>query len=208
MGRSWILVVTLGLGLGPAAADPEKTNPMVAAARELIGVPYHFGGRLQPEREGIDCQGVLFYAAERVSACGWKSFSVFPTRSVATAELGARVPGLDPIASSRVRLTDLRPGDVLLFVGPAKNPAEGPIGLLEGSSVWVWHTGLYAGAGKFIVGDHYAGETVETPLLPYLKAHQDTYSGLFVTRMKDGPKPARCRKHRSMRLSPTSAAAP
>jgi len=178
-----------------------RTPPMVASARELLGVPYHFGGRLRPGREGIDCQGVLFYAAERVSNCGWRSFSVFPTRALASSELGDRVPGLDPIATSSVRLAKLRAGDVLLFVGPSKNPVEPAIGSLEGQPVWVWHTGLYSGDGHFIVGDHYAGEAVETPLLPYLKAHADAYSGLFVTRMTEGPRPRRCRKHPKMKRS-------
>ena len=59
---------------------------------------------------------------------------------------------------------------------------------------WVWHVGLYLGDGRYVVGDHHAGKTVIEPLLPYLEAHQDEYSGVFVTR---GPakKPTKCRQH-------------
>ena len=195
------LVVALAAGLlGPAWA--QVPHPMVRHARELLGVPYHFGGRLGAApvgREGIDCQGLLFYAAERTSGCGWRSFSVFPTESVRLGELGEPVPGLDPVATAGLRLADLRPGDVLLFVGADENPAEPAIAELGETPVWVWHTALYAGDGSFLVGDHFAGEAVELPLLPYLKEHADTYQGLFVTRMKDGPKPRRCRKHPPMK---------
>lgn len=204
------LLIHVGASAQVSASSEPAPHPMVTHARELLGVPYHFGGRLGAApvgREGIDCQGLLFYAAERIGGCGWRSFSVFPTRSVASGELGARVPGLAPVSTADLRLTDLQPGDVLLFVGPEENPAEPAIGELKHAPVWVWHTGLYAGAGNFLVGDHYAGEAVEIPLLPYLTAHADAYSGLFVTRMTDGPKPLRCRKHPPMPQPPTWAAA-
>lgn len=177
--------------LGSTPADQ-----MVGHARELLGTPYVFGGRLRPQ--GIDCQGVLFYAAERAGRCGWKSYSVYPTKSVAQKELGASVKGLDPIASDELDLSKLEKGDILLLVGFDQNPAEPPIGKLEGRNVWVWHTGLYAGGGNWIVGDHYAGKVVETPLAEYLLAHSDVYAGVFVTRLESAPSPKRCRKHAPM----------
>lgn len=178
------------------STDAASVGPaMVHHARELLGVPYVFGGRLRPR--GIDCQGVLFYAAERVSPCGWKSFSVYPTRSVAARELGARVRGLDPIATPD--LARLRPGDIILMVGFDENPSEPAIAELDGRDVWVWHTGMYTGAGQWIVGDHFAGQVVEVPLLAYLEAHRDTYAGVFVTRLDRAPAPQRCRRHAPMR---------
>jgi hypothetical protein len=142
---------------------------------------------------------VIFYALERVFGCGWRSYSVYPTKSVARRELGQRVAGLDPVPTEKLDVQRLLPGDVLMLVGPAENPAEPAIGRLGGDPVWVWHTGLYAGGGKWIVGDHYAGRAVETDLLEYLRAHRDVYSGLFVTRIIERPKLRRCRKHRPMK---------
>jgi cell wall-associated NlpC family hydrolase len=181
---------------GPAEAP--LTERFVSSARELLGVPYLLGGRMRRPGEGIDCQGVLFYAAERVGRCGWKSFSVLPSVSVPAGELGAAVEGLSPVASSALDVSRLLPGDVLLLVGFAPNPAEPAIGELQGRPVWVWHTGLYSGGGKWIVGDHFAGKVVEEDLQAYLAAHADMYSGLVVTRMTAGPRPGRCRTHPPM----------
>jgi cell wall-associated NlpC family hydrolase len=190
----------LGVGGVAEAQSPSKSRTrFVAAARELLGVPYDFGGRMRKAGEGIDCQGVLFYAAERAGRCGWKSFSVYPTESVPAGELGSTVEGLAPVASSKLDMSRLEPGDVLLLVGYAQNPAEPHIGLLEGRPVWVWHTGLYTGGGKWLVGDHFAGQVVEVDLAQYLAEHADTYAGLWVTRMTQGPQPKRCRTHAPMR---------
>jgi cell wall-associated NlpC family hydrolase len=194
------VLLVLGPGVEALAQSPNRTHEkLVTAARELLGVPYQFGGRMRRQGEGIDCQGVLFYAAERVGRCGWKSFSVFPTQSVPSGELGLPVEGLAPIASSKLDVSRLAPGDVLLLVGYEPNPAEPHIGLLEKRPVWVWHTGLYSGAGRWIVGDHFAGQVVEVDLVKYLAEHSDVYSGLVVTRMKEGPRPKSCRQHPPMK---------
>jgi len=197
-----VLCLTVLLG-GSALAQGRAFTPerFVTAAREVLGVPYDFGGRLREAQDGIDCQGVLFYAAERVGPCGWKSFSVMPTKSVPAGELGMAVEGLAPVASSELELSKLQPGDVLLLVGFDQNPAEPSIGTLRGQPVWVWHTGLYSGEGKWIVGDHFAGQVVEVDLKGYLAEHADTYAGLVVTRMTDGPHPQRCRRHPPMKLT-------
>lgn len=197
-------ILFLGLILSSGALAQSEVSPQerfVAAAREVLGVPYDFGGRLRDAGDGIDCQGVLFYAAERVGPCGWKSFSVMPTQSVPAGALGVAVEGMAPVASSALERSRLRPGDVLLLVGYGQNPAEPAIGTLEGQPVWVWHTGLYSGEGKWIVGDHFAGKAVEVDLKQYLANHADSYAGLVVTRMADGPRPKRCRKHAPMKLT-------
>lgn len=187
---------------GLASADPTPIGVrLVTHAREVLGTGYNFGGRLgdgAAKREGIDCQGVIFYAAERVGRCGWKSFSVLPTKTVRTGELGKPVPGMDPVATGDLDIDALKPGDLLFLVGPTENPAEPSIGKLGETPVWVWHTGLYAGDGSWIVGDHYAGEAVETPLAPYLEEHADTYTGVFVLRLETRPSPNRCRHHPKM----------
>jgi cell wall-associated NlpC family hydrolase len=198
-----VLSVFVLLGSASALAKDEPLGDrLVRAARELLDVRYDFGGRMRttPEGlEGIDCQGVLFYAAERVGACGWRSFSVFPTVSVARGELGKPVEGMSPISSDKLDLSRLRPGDVLLLVGFDENPAEPAIGVLEDRRVWVWHTGMYTGDGNWIVGDHYAGRVVETDLRHYLGTHRE-YVGVFVTRMTEASAPRRCRKHRPMTI--------
>jgi cell wall-associated NlpC family hydrolase len=197
-------ILLLGISLAGGAQAQSRPSPQerfVTAAREVLGVPYDFGGRLRHADDGIDCQGVLFYAAERVGSCGWKSFSVMPTKSVPDGELGVAVEGMAPVASSELDISKLQPGDVLLLVGYGANPAEPAIGTLKGQPVWVWHTGLYSGQGKWIVGDHFAGQAVEVDLKQYLAGHAESYAGLVVTRMTEGPKPKRCRKHAPMKLT-------
>jgi len=118
---------------------------------------------------------------------------------VPAGELGFPVEGLAPIASSELDISRLEPGDVLWMVGYDPNPAEPHIGELKARPVWVWHTGVYSGGGRWIVGDHFAGQTVEVELAKYLAEHSDVYAGLVVTRMKEGPRPKQCRQHRPMR---------
>src|SRR5690349_20496007 len=94
------LPALLPLLAAPAQAlPPEKSKVAVAAAKELLGRTYELGGRLRGS-EGIDCQGLVFYALERIASCGWKSFSVNPTDSVRDQELGAKVQGLFPVATA------------------------------------------------------------------------------------------------------------
>ncbi|HLL55837.1 MAG TPA: hypothetical protein VK447_19905 [Myxococcaceae bacterium] len=201
-----MVLLWASLGGDAFAQALDGTNGrFVSAARELLGVPYQFGGRMRGPNEGIDCQGVLFYAAERVGRCGWKSFSVFPTQAVPAGELGQPVEGMAPIASSELDVSRLRPGDVLQLVGFAENPAEPRIGLLKERPVWVWHTGVYSGGGRWIVGDHFAGRVVEVDLAAYLAEHADVYAGLVVTRMKDGPHPKQCRQHPPMKARKSPA---
>lgn len=197
--RSWLvlplLAATAARGEGLTVGER-----YVQAARELIGVRYHLGGRMLRPGDGIDCQGVLFYGAERIGSCGWKSYSVLPTVSVARGELGSAVQGMAPISSENLDVARLQPGDVLLLVGYTENPAEPAIGYLKEQRVWVWHTGVYAGAGRWIVGDHYAGKVVETDLAQYLRDHADAYAGVYVTRIEEHPSPLRCRQHAPMKL--------
>ncbi len=188
---------TLALPLGMEKKTAQK---FVAAARETLGVSYVFGGRLRNGGDGIDCQGLVFYAAERIGPCGWKSYSTLPTVSVARAELGRRVPGLDPVSAKNLDLPLLMPGDVIMEVGFMENPAEPAIGKLNGKPVWVWHVGIYSGDGNWINANPFAGRVVEESLADYLADHG--IEGIFVTRMRKRPRPTRCRRHRPMFLKP------
>ena len=188
-----MLSLTLAMLLAQADGGMEAA---LGAGRALLGVPYEFGGRMK-DGAGVDCEGLVFAVAERLTGCGWRSFPVDPTRLLATRALGDRVKGLDPIASTALDLSVLRPGDVLMLVASTRNPKEGPIGRLDGHDVWVWHTGVFTGEGRWLVGDHFAGQVVEIPLAPYLEAHADTYEGVFVVR-PTGRRPASCRHHRPL----------
>ena len=161
----------------------------LAAARQLVGVPYELGGR--DPKKGIDCQGLIFLPAEKVKSCSWKSYSVYPTKTVARRELGAPVPGASPVSREALDVTKLQPGDVIMLLNPAENPAEPSLTELAGTKQWVWHMGLYAGDGNWLNADPFTGKVAEQPLAQYLAEHD--YSGIYATRMKNGPTPARCR---------------
>lgn len=183
----------LSVAIALVAAQALPVGAGLDASMALLGTPYEWGGRLRG-KEGVDCMGVVLAAAERASGCGWRSYSVKPTELVSGGQWGAPVEGLAPVSTAGLDVSRLQKGDVLLLVGPMANPAEPAVAALEGTPVWVWHVGLFAGDGAFVVGDHHAGKTVVEPLLPYLIAHADEYAGVFVLR---GPakKPERCRRH-------------
>lgn len=162
---------------------------LLAAARQLLGVPYELGGR-DPEK-GVDCQGVVFLAAQSVKSCSWRSYSVYPTKTVKRRELGDPVPGASPVSSADLDMSKLQPGDFVMLLAASENPAEPALTELGGVKQWVWHVGLYAGDGKWLNADPFTGKVAEQPLDLYLSEH--AYAGVFVTRMKNGPAPARCR---------------
>ncbi|MEW5737670.1 MAG: hypothetical protein AB1938_02025 [Myxococcota bacterium] len=189
--RAMILTALLSLTI----AQPEaRMVDALAAGRALVGQPYQLGGRLRKPGEGADCEAVIFAVAEKLTGCGWRSFPVDPTKMLATRALGDRVKGLDPVATKDLDLSALRPGDVVLLVAATQNPKEGPIGRLGDHDVWVWHTGVFTGDGRWLVGDHFAGQVVETPLRAYLEEHADSYEGVFILRTS-GRKPPVCRHH-------------
>lgn len=177
----------------PVSMAAERVRAFVTAARELLGKPYRFGARLADG--SIDCLGLLFYAAERIG-CGWRSYSVYPTRAIAASELGRPVPGLDPVALRFLDLSRLRSGDVLWLLLPVRNPAEIPVGAIDGQPVWVWHTGIYTGDGNWIHADYTVGRVAEGSLVAFMQ--ENGFAGIFVTRMSSGPNPVRCLRHRPM----------
>jgi len=189
------LALSVLLPLNAWALPPAKAQKAVSAAKELVGTTYQLGGRLRGA-EGIDCQGVVFYAAERIASCGWKSFSVNPTESVRFKELGEGVPGLFPVTTEELDPSLLQPGDVIMLLAPVENPVEPSMVTLGGERLWVWHVGLAIGDGKWINADPFTAEVIEGDLLQYLKDHE--YPAIAVTRMERGPKPHRCRHNALM----------
>lgn len=161
----------------PPPALPAGQPALVEAARKYLGRPYSFGGR----DANLDCMGLVFRAWQDAGRGAWDDLSVNPTEIVEKRQLGAPVPGLDGVPNASVSLSRFAAGDVIFFLGYARNPAEPSIATLDGVPAWVWHMGMYAGGGNFVVGDHYAGKVVEIPLLTYLAKH-DNYVGVFVVR--------------------------
>ncbi|MFZ5479127.1 MAG: C40 family peptidase [Myxococcota bacterium] len=159
-------------------AVAEPSPPIVLAARRYLGRPWRWGGR----GETLDCLGLVFLAWSDVTGKPWRKLSVNPTTLVAEAQLGAPVPGLDGVRARRIDYELLRAGDVVYFLGPRRNPNEPSLVSIEGVPLWVWHVGLYSGGGRFVVGDPFAGEVVETDLAAYLADHDDWYVGIYVTR--------------------------
>lgn len=187
----WLLGLTLSL-------SPAKARQMVSAARELVGAEYEFGGRLERDG-GIDCLGLVFYAAERIGPCGWRSYSVYPTRTVRRGELGEPVKGLAPVAIDALDVSKLEAGDVLLLLSSAENVNEPALTTLDGGKQWVWHTGLFTGDGGFIQAD--VPRVVESDLREWLDASGGAYDAVYVLRMKRGPSPKTCRSHPRMGAS-------
>ncbi len=167
----------------PSPTPEPPPHPLVEAARAYLGRPYSFGGR----GEQLDCLGLIFRAWSDVTGERWRDLSVMPTVLVGEEQLGAPVPGLAGVRTADIDWALFRPGDFVLLLDPAENPAEPALVEVDGEPMWVWHTGLYSGGAErsFIVGDHYAGQVVETSLPAYLRDHADAYAGLFAVRVAD-----------------------
>ena len=164
-----------------AAADPVADRAsLVTAARRYLGRPFRWGGR----GSELDCLGLIFRTWQDVTGTSWKRVSVYPTEMVEKEHLGAPVSGLDGVLSTAIHWETLETGDFVLFLGASENPAEPALTTVDGTPMWVWHTGLYTGGPdrRFIVGDHFAGEVVETSLLRYLREEGAGYDGIFVVR--------------------------
>ena len=76
MRKAFVAAVILGLASPAVALPPDVGARVVGAARELLGVKYRLGGRLRAEREGIDCQGLIFYGLQVINRCGYLSYSL------------------------------------------------------------------------------------------------------------------------------------
>jgi len=173
----------------PAGLSPRRAEKLLAAARKLLGLesrPEEPSGELKP----IDYLKLLFYAAEGLSPCSWRSYSVLPTQLVKNRELGVPVPGMDPLATRFIDLGRLKAGDIVLMLSDRISDAEPPLAVIDRKKVWVWHGGIFSGDGKWIHADFSSGKVVEEDLVDFINEH--AYPGIFVLRMSSGPAPSKC----------------
>lgn len=183
-------------------SDPGQA--LLDAARPLVGTTYDLGARLQRGR-GTDCQGIIFYAAERLQRCTWRSFSVMPTTTVEARELGRPVAGASPMLTRALDVSRLEPGDVILFLGTSENPAEAALTVLDDEPAWVWHMGIYAGAGRVLHASPFAGVVLEEDLKALLVEHEDWVQGITALRLDGPPRPRICRGGARMPTVPAAA---
>lgn len=113
------------------------------------------------------------------------------TDAFARGEFGDLVEGFAPVRSEDAKFDSLRAGDLLFFAGPLNNPGEPAAATVDGVGLWFAHTGMFTGEGRFIVGDHHAGKTIETDPRAYLRSYPYPY--IFAVRPVSRPNVKVCR---------------
>jgi cell wall-associated NlpC family hydrolase len=96
------------------ATVPPRPHPGLAIAREMIGAPYRYGGA---SPGGFDCSGLVYYSYRKAGI----------TVPRTSAEQYRQ--------SERVKLSGLRPGDLVFFRISRNKPS---------------HVGIYAGGEHFV----------------------------------------------------------
>jgi cell wall-associated NlpC family hydrolase len=123
----------------PSAASGSTRNPAdqaAAYAQTMVGKPYRYGGA---SPKGFDCSGLVLYSYKQAGVA-------LPHRT-----------DQQRAASRRIKVADLRPGDLLFFNQEGKKYG---------------HVAIYAGNGKFVHAPS-SGKSVRTDRLdnPYWKKH-------------------------------------
>jgi cell wall-associated NlpC family hydrolase len=114
------LLVLAGQGCAtkapPRAAQPVSggDDPVVAAAAEMVGVPYRYGGSTP---RGFDCSGLVYYAHRQAGI-------------TVPRTTGALLHRARP-----VRVAELRPGDLLFFELDGKKVSH--VGIYAGANRFI-----------------------------------------------------------------------
>lgn len=100
---------------------------IVAAARALVGTPYHHQGR--KEGVGLDCIGVPIEAARKVGieVRDFKGYGAIPQPEVLLAKIAENC--------DEINLEQVRPGDLLCFKSGMTQPSHFGILLDDGGFV-------------------------------------------------------------------------
>jgi cell wall-associated NlpC family hydrolase len=122
------------LGLAPAPAAPTVGQRALSAAQTRLGTPYRWGGT---RPGGFDCSGLVEWSYAQAGVR-------LPRTSWAQSHVGRPV-----------RLSDLRPGDVVIYNGGE-------------------HAALYAGDGRILHAPHTGDRVRYAPLhsMPILTARR------------------------------------
>ena len=140
-----LLLLALGACASTPPSPPSPDRPAVAKAlsdraaahaSKMVGRPYRYGGA---SPAGFDCSGLVHYS--------YRQAGVKLPRATEAQLAAAR----------RIKLAQLRPGDLLFFNQEGKR---------------FGHVGLYLGNGRFVHAPS-SGKTVRTDRLdsPYWKKH-------------------------------------
>lgn len=142
--KGWAPVKDIAVFSEWAAGRKATESDIVNTARQLVGVPYLWGGT---SAKGLDCSGLtrLVWFMN-----GW----LLPRNASQQAALGREIimktdhsiaPDSDGIrAEMSRRILNLKPGDLIYFGTPAS--------LLKSESIT--HVGIYIGDGRFIHASH------------------------------------------------------
>ncbi|MBE7437417.1 MAG: C40 family peptidase [Spirochaetales bacterium] len=110
----WVLILgaipLLLLAEGPGESHEELREQIVADARELLGVPYRYGGT---SRAGLDCSGLVRYVYNRAG---------FDLPVGARAQYEGLRPVKDPLPGDLLffRIRSQRPDHVGLYTGDGR----------------------------------------------------------------------------------------
>jgi cell wall-associated NlpC family hydrolase len=133
-----LLALLLPLVLAACASAPQQSVPDRAAssAAKMVGKPYRFGGA---SPSGFDCSGLVQFSYQQAGI-------TLPHNTVQQRRI-----------SQRVKLADLRRGDLLFFDQEGKKHS---------------HVGIYLGERRFVhapsSGKHVRNDSLDNP---YWKKH-------------------------------------
>jgi cell wall-associated NlpC family hydrolase len=150
----------------PQSASRNKLEAFVAAAAAYQDVPYAFGGR---SAKKLDCLGLIFLPHQQVFGRPWRSLSVAPT--ALAPQLGESLGFVSSGSFLEPGFADaMARGEILFFLTDAATWDAAFISRPE-LKLWVGHTGIYLGEGRFMHASPWQGKVVEEDLGAFLREH-------------------------------------
>jgi len=152
-----------------------NVGSLVVEARKSLDVPFRWEGRGTKRLPGLDCLGLLFKSLEATTGLSWKKWSVAPSRLIEQLEGRQFTIYLKKNRDLAIKRR-MNSGDIVFLMWADMPTWDKPTGKVEkieldGSRrmapMWIWHTGIYSGNGKFIHASPYSGGVVEEDLLDF-----------------------------------------